>query len=140
MKLSELSTGRAADVLLQVASMAGTITGDKELMGTIGQAIDIKEKNLNQRGVLAEYIKQWCEFISILLENHRKNLFGILAVVNGVGVEDIEAQLITDTFRQLEEIRDDEVLVRFLSSFTRQGQNAQYAPSLTVLPASPQGE
>ena len=140
MRLSELSTGRAADVLLQVASLAGTITGDEELMGTIGHAIDIKEKNLNQRGVQGEFVRQWSEFIRILLTNHRTDLFGILAIINGVETPEIEAQPITDTFRQIEEIRDDEVLVRFLSSFTRQGRSVQSAPSLTVLPVSPQGE
>ena len=120
MKLSQISTNQAADVLIIIAGLFSKITSDETLMATVGTAIDIAGKNLNHTGVKGEILRQWSGFICVLLEKHREDVFGILAAVNGVEVADVANQPIMETVKQLEEIRDDEDIIRFLSIAKKQ--------------------
>ena len=135
MKLSELTTGRAADVLVEITALTSNITEDTQLMDIIGKVMDFQ--GLNKRGVQALMLGKYSAFIAGLLKNHREDLFGILAALNDTTREEIAARPIMETMRQIEEIRDDEDLVRFLSSFMRQGGSGSSAPSATVPDTSP---
>lgn len=136
MKISKLSTVQAKDVLIQVAALTANITEDKPLMDIIGQAIDFD--GLNKTGVKGRVLGQWSKFMSELLKNHWQDLRGILSALNAKSVEEIEAQSMLETIRQLNEMREDKELIDFLSSLTGLGATGQSAPSATAPEASPQ--
>lgn len=141
MKLSQLPTVQAKDVLIQVAALTANITDDKPLLDVIGNADNFKGiGDMNARGVKAMLLGRWSAFVKGLLERHWEDVRGILAAVNAKSPEEIEAQTITETIRQINEIRDDKELVDFFLSFTERGRTAQSAPSAIAPAISPQGE
>lgn len=140
MKLSQLSTVQAKDVLIQVSALTANITADKDLLDTIGNADNFKGiGDMNKRGVKAMLLGRWSAFVKGLLERHWEDVRGILAAVNAKSAKEIETQGITETMRQINEIRDDKELIDFFLSFMEQGKTAQSAPSATAPEVSPQG-
>lgn len=141
MKLSQLPTVQAKDVLIQVAALTANITKDKELLDTIGNADNFKGiGDMNKRGVRAMLIGRWSEFTEGLLKRHWEDVRGILAAVNAKSPEDIETQSIAETMRQINELRDDKELTDFLFSFMEPEKTGQSAPSATAPGTSPQEE
>lgn len=141
MKLSQLPTVQAKDVLIQVAALTANITDDKPLLDVIGNADNFKGiGDMNARGVKAMLLGKWSAFVKGLLERHWEDVRGILAAVNAKSPEEIEAQTITETIRQINEIRDDKELVDFFLSFTGWGKTAQSALSAIAPAISPQRE
>lgn len=133
MKLSQLTTVQAKDVLIQVSALTANIANDKELLDIIGNADNFKGiGDMNKRGVKAMLLGRWSAFIEGLLKRHWDDVRGILASVNAKSAEEIEAQTITDTIRQINEIRDDKELVDFFLSFTEREKTGQSAPSATA--------
>lgn len=135
MKLSQLSTVQAKDVLIQITALFANITDDKPLMDIIGQAMDFD--GLNNTGVKGMIFGKWSAFTSELLKNHWPDVRGILAALNAKTVEEIEAQSLLETMRQMNELRDDKELTDFLSSLMGREKTAQSAPSVTAPAASP---
>lgn len=135
MKLSQLTTLQAKDVLIRVTALTSNITDDTELMDIIGKVMDFK--GLNTRGVQALMLGKYSAFVSGLLKNHWEDLRGILAALNLKSAEEIEAQTITETMRQINDMRDDKELIDFLSSLTRREKTGQSAPSAPVPATSP---
>lgn len=139
MKLSQLSTVQAKDVLIQVSALTANITNDAELMDIIGNPTRYKGiSEMNSKGYNARLLGIWSAFVKGLLERHWDDVRGILAAVNAKSPEGIEAQGIAETLRQINEIRDDKELIDFFLSFTERGKTAQSAPSATAPEASPQ--
>ena len=62
------------------------------------------------------------KIIPILLENHKNDVYGILAAVNKTTVKSIENQPFMDTLGQVKDAVNDEALVSFFSSFAPQGK------------------
>lgn len=127
MKLSELTTGQAADVLLQITPSIANIAKDQAAIEAIGRVADFD--NMNRRGIQMVVADRYASFVTVLLKDHRRDVFNILAAVNLSTPEAIEAQKITETFRQINEIRDDQELVDFLTSWLPQGRTIPFAPS-----------
>lgn len=141
MKLSQLPTVQAKDVLIQVSALTANITADKDLLDVIGNPEHYKGiGDMNKRGNMAINLGRWSEFVKGLLERHWQDVRGILAAVNAKSPEEIEAQTITETIAQINELRDDDVLMDFLSSFMEREKTAQSAPSATAPETSPQEE
>lgn len=115
MKLSDLTTGQAADALLRITPSVAAIAKDRNVVNAIGEVVNVD--NLNKRGVQMVVIDRYASFVTVLLQNHRADVFNILAALNLSTPEAIENQPITETFRQIGEIRNDEELVNFLASF-----------------------
>ncbi len=130
MRLSNLKTGQALDVLVQIARITSNITSDPELIDPIGQAIDPDTLNLNNRGVRAKMIEQWSTFVWRLLEKHKIDFYDILATINGLDRAEIENQPVAATLEQVNEIINDEDLIRFFSSAVQRGKKGQSAPSV----------
>lgn len=128
MKLSELSTDRALDVLCELTPYVSNITDDKELMDTLGKELEISEgMNLyGQVGVLAGRIG---ELAPLLLRTHRTDVYGILSAINERTPAEIAAQPVMDTIRQARELFQDIDLMSFFRSSARQGQSEPSAPS-----------
>lgn len=134
MKLSELSTDRAADVLCELAPCVGNITNDEEVVKTIGKVMEGGQE-LNRYGQIMLVVGRIGEFIPLLLKEHRPDVYGILSVMNERPAAEIAAQKLTETMRQVKELFQDEEFVAFFKSSVRQDETAQSAPSASS-PAS----
>ena len=117
MKLSELSTERATDVLCIIAPLAMNILSDEELMEELKAAIDFKNVNTSAEKI-ALIVGKISKILPIVLKKRRIDLFGILAALNGKTVEEIGKQNILKTMSQVRDISKDKELLDFFKSCT----------------------
>lgn len=123
MKLSELSTDRALDVLCELTPYVSNICEDGSVVGVIGEKISI-DKSMNIYGQFATFIGQMSKAAPILLKTHRVDVYGILSVMNERSVDEIAAQPITDTIQQIKEVFRDTDLLSFFKSSAQPEQTA----------------
>lgn len=128
MNLSELSTDRALDVLCELAPYIDHITSDQEVVSTIGKVVK-PDAELNRYGSFMLVIGRLSEFVPLLLKTHRDDVYAILSILNEKSKQEIAAQTVKETMRQLREAFQDEDLLTFFKSSARQEQNAQSAAS-----------
>ena len=113
MKLSELSTDRALDVLCELTPCIYNITSDKEVVDSVSKVIraDLKETSVyGQYLMIADRI---VDVLPLLLKNHRADIYGILSTLNEKTVPEIASQPVRDTIRQAQEVFQDEDLLSF---------------------------
>lgn len=128
MKLSELSTDKALDVLCELTPYVSNIASDDAVVGAVGKIVDTSEDlNLYGKGLLL--VERMGEIITVLLKTHRPDVYGILSVVSERPVAEIAAQKITDTIQQVRELSQDTELLSFFRSSTQQAQTGPSAPS-----------
>lgn len=115
MKLSQLSTDEALNVLCEITPYVSNITEDKDVMETIGTAISTD--GLTKIGVTIAAADRFTKLIPVLLKTHRDDVYGIVATVNGMDVEDIKKQNIIKTMGQVRDVFRDKELLDFFKSF-----------------------
>lgn len=130
MKLSELSTDRAADVLCELTPYVHNIVTDKDIGENIGKAADTN--GLTKYGVVMLFMDRLCASVPALLKNRRPDVYGILSVLGERTVEEIAAQPLLDTLAQIHDALYDEAMVSFFKSFARRDASAPSAPSSAV--------
>ena len=115
MKLSDLTTDRAADVLCEVSIYLVNITTDEELMGELKKRLQLTghETTFETVAIAAEKMKK---IAPIVLKKHKADIFGILAAVNGDTPEKVAKQNIIKTMSQIKELVKDEELISFFKS------------------------
>lgn len=128
MKLSELSTDRAADVLCELAPYVGNITNDKTVVSTIGKVME-NGQDLNRYGQVMLVVGRIGEFIPLLLKEHRPDVYGILSVMNERPAAEIATQKLMETMQQVKELFQDGDFMAFFKSSAQQGQTEQSSPS-----------
>lgn len=114
MRLSEISTDRALDVLCEVSVYIGNIATDEALT-------DELKKHMNTSGMSkAEIMKAGAEKISaiapIVLKSHKNDVLGILAAVNEKTVDELKQQNVMNTMKMVKELVQDEEFISFFSS------------------------
>lgn len=113
MKISELSTSKAADVLCEITPFVANITGDKALMDVLKEKIS--------GGTAAEIMAFGANKISaltpILFKDHKADIFGILSVLNETTVEAVLNQNILVTMAQIKSAVQDKELLDFFRSW-----------------------
>ena len=122
MKLSALTTDKAADVLVEITPYISNIVKDETFTNKLGKAI--RKDELTEIGVLAAGIDRLADFVPFLLKDHRTDVYGILSVVNEKTVDEVAAQNIMVTMNETREILKDEDFVSFFKSFASQGKTA----------------
>lgn len=128
MKLSELSTDKALDVLCELTPYVGNIANDKEVVSAVGKVMESGQE-MNRYGQVMLVLGRVGDFLPLLLKSHRPDVYGILSVMNERPVAEIAAQKLTDTIRQVRELFRDEEFVTFFKSSAQQEQTASSAPS-----------
>lgn len=117
MKISEISTERAMDVLCELTPYVTNIVTDETLVAELKEAIDFKEAN-----TMAEKIALTAEkitkIIPIILKNRKNDVFGIVGVLNGKTIDEIAKQNIIVTMKQIRDIAKDKELLDFFKSCT----------------------
>lgn len=128
MKLMELSTDKALDVLCELTPYVSGICSDSELLSTLGEKTD-SDENMNTYEKFALLAGRISKIIPILLKRHRPEVYGILSVLKEKSVEEISSQNVRKTAQQLKEEFQDKELLDFFKSFTQREQNEPSAPS-----------
>ena len=117
MKLSELSTDRATDVLCELTPYITNILSDEALLSELRTAVDFKEANtLAEKMALTA--SKITNIIPILLKNRKSDVFGILGALNEKSVEEIAKQNFIKTMKQIKDIAKDKELLDFFKSCT----------------------
>lgn len=128
MKLSDLSTDKALDVLCELTPYVSNIASDDAVVGAVGKIVDTsKDLNLYGKGLLL--VERMGEIIPVLLKAHRPDVYGILSVMNERSAADIATQKITDTIQQTRELFRDPELLSFFRSSAQQDRTEPSAPS-----------
>lgn len=119
MKLSELSTERATDVLCEIAPYFINITTDEELVGELKAAVDFKDaETMSMAEKITVVTGKISKILPILLKKRKTDLFGILGALNEKSVEEIAKQNIIKTMSQIRDISKDKDLLDFFKSCT----------------------
>ena len=115
MRLSELSTDRATDVLCELTPYIANIVSDEELLEELKKAVDRKDI-VNKAQWLAVGAEKITKIIPILLKKRKEDVFGILAVMNEKTIEQIAKQNILVTLKQAKTAFKDKELIDFFKS------------------------
>ncbi|HJA49526.1 MAG TPA: hypothetical protein H9790_09460 [Candidatus Agathobaculum intestinipullorum] len=122
MKLSELSTDRAADVLCEITPFLANLAGDTALQDTLRDKLKLQD---GQKPSMAELYtfgaQKLAVIVPIVLKDHRADVFGMLAALNGTTAAQIAAQGVMDTMGQLREVMQDGQLRDFFKSLQQEG-------------------
>lgn len=113
MRLSDLTTDRAAEVLCEIAPCIASITGDKALLDTLRDAIP---RGATAAEICATGARKVSEIIPVLLRDHRNDLFTLLAVLNETSAESIAVQNVLVTIKQCRDLFADKDLLAFFKS------------------------
>lgn len=116
MKLSQLSTERATDVLCELTPHIANIVEDSELMESLRSAIDT-DKVKTKAELIAIGAGKATRLIPIILKKRRSDVYGILAVLNEKTVEQIAMQNFLVTMKQIKDMARDKELVDFFKSW-----------------------
>jgi mannitol/fructose-specific phosphotransferase system IIA component (Ntr-type) len=117
MKLSELSTDRATDVLCEIAPYVISILEDEELLNELKTAVDF-EKAETMAEKMAIIGNKFTKIVPIILKGKKQDLFGIIGALNEKTPEEIAKQNIVKTMKQIREITKDKDLLDFFKSCT----------------------
>lgn len=129
MKLSDLSTDKALDVLCELTPYVSNIASDNAVVEVVGKVVDIdKDINLYGKGLLL--VERMGEIVPVLLKTHRADVYGILSVMNEQTAAEIASQPVRGTIRQVREMFQDSELLSFFKSSAQQDQTEPSAPSV----------
>lgn len=121
MLISQLTTDRAADVLIELTPYIANIVKDEILTNTLGKTIDTE--GMSRIGIVAAGVQRLSDYIPFLLKDHRSDLYGILSILNEKTAKEIAAQNIMQTISMTKEVLQDKDLIDFFKSFMSQEQN-----------------
>ena len=116
MKISELTTERAADVLCEVSIYALNILSDKELLAPLRMQLEGTDGDRTKAELIAIASEKIAELIPLLLKKHKDDVFGIVAAVNGLTLEQVRKQKIIATANAVKEMAHDKDLIDFFKS------------------------
>ena len=122
MKLSQLTTERAADVLCELTPYIANITGDKALLDELANKFDSKGKSAAELYTFAAH--KYATLVPILLKDHREDVFGVLSVLNETELDKIAKQNIMETMQQVRDLFQDKELLDFFKSFGQEDETA----------------
>lgn len=117
MKISQLSTDGAMDLLCEIATPVTNIMTDEELIKELKSAVDFEKAN-----TMAEKITlitgKFTKILPLILKKRKADLFSILASLNEKTIEEIGSQNVIKTMSQIKDIAKDKELLDFFKSCT----------------------
>lgn len=115
MKLSDLSTEKAADVLCDICVYVSNITCDEELMQTLRDSA-VESGAKTKAEIMVWFAEKFSSLLPIIFKKHKADVFGMVAVLNGVKPETVAKQNILKTMGQVRDMVKDKELVDFFKS------------------------
>lgn len=125
MKLSEISTERAADVLCELTPLVDSIITDEDLMQSLSAVVNKEQTetmSVGQKMLLVS--SKLGKIVPILMKKRRAEMFGILAVLNEKTTEQIASQNMLVTMMQIRDLVNDRELIDFFKSCRNTGEGA----------------
>lgn len=125
MKLSEISTERAADVLCELTPLVESIITDEDLMQSLSAVVNLEQTETMSVGQQILLVSSKIgKIVPILMKKRREEMFGILAVLNEKTPEQFSAQNILVTMMQVRDLVNDRELIDFFRSCRNTGEGA----------------
>ncbi len=117
MKISQLSTDRAMDLLCEIATPVTNIMTDEELIKELKSAVDFEKANTMAEKI-ALITGKFTNILPLILKKRKADLFSILASLNEKTIEEIGSQNVIKTMSQIKDIAKDKELLDFFKSCT----------------------
>lgn len=117
MKISQLSTDRAMDLLCEIATPVTNIMTDEELIKELKSAVDFEKANTMAEKI-ALITGKFTKILPLILKKRKADLFSILASLNEKTIEEIGSQNVIKTMSQIKDIAKDKELLDFFKSCT----------------------
>ena len=117
MKLSQMTTDKATDVLCEIAPYAMNIMTDEDLMNELKSAINFDEANTMAEKI-AVSVGKISKILPILLKKRKNDIFGVLGALNDKSIDEIANQNVIKTMSQIKDISKDKELLDFFKSCT----------------------
>lgn len=127
MKISNLGTDRALDVLCELTPYVSNIATDQQVIDTAGKminAVDSDGEALNKYGMYLLFMERISEIVPLLFKTHRADVYGILSIFNEMSVEEIKTQNLLVTMEQAREVFRDKEFLDFFRSLAGRAQTA----------------
>lgn len=121
MKLSEFSTDRAVDVLCEVSVYLTHIICDDELMGELKENLKLTGEE-NRAEIMTIAMEKITKLVPLVLRKHKSDVFGVLATVNEVTIDEVAKQNIVKTMAQVRDVVQDKEFVDFFKSCVSEGK------------------
>ena len=115
MKISELSTDKALDVICEITPFVDEIATDEELISTIKEKVKLPE-GATRADMLKIGTDKINKIVPIILKKKRAAVYGILAALNESSIEKISKQSMISTAKQIKEAVGDKELIDFFRS------------------------
>ena len=117
MKISQLSTDRAMDLLCEIVTPVTNIMTDEELIKELNSAVDFEKANTMAEKI-ALITGKFTKILPLILKKRKADLFSILASLNEKTIEEIGSQNVIKTMSQIRDIAKDKELLDFFKSCT----------------------
>ena len=115
MKLSEITTDKALDVLCEITEPICNITTDKKLLDALKVKTHFEEKPTSAQ-LLTIGVNQLISLVPILFKEHKLDCLQILASINGRTLEEQKTRSFKSTIMDLKELLNDEDFHVFFKS------------------------
>lgn len=115
MKISELSTDKALDVICEITPFVDEIATDEELISTLKEKVKLPE-GATRADMLKIGADKINKIVPIVLKKKRSAVYGILAALNESSIEKISKQSMISTAKQIKEAVGDKELIDFFRS------------------------
>lgn len=118
MRLSQLTTDKALDVLCEITPYVSNIVTDEQLMDAIGKSV--KREGMTKAGIMLLGAEKLTSIVPVVMKTHRADVYGVVAALNGMEPEEIASQNIIKTSMQIRDICKDKELLDFFRSCAEQ--------------------
>lgn len=115
MKISELTTEKAVDVLCEITPYVSNIACDDELLAELKRAINVKGATTKAE-MMALGVEKVSKLVPIVLKKRKGDLFGIVGALNDKTVEEVGKQNLIVTIGQIRDMIKDKDLIAFFKS------------------------
>lgn len=117
MRLSQLNTDKALDVMSEVTPHLLSIVNDKTILGILNEKSgfpkDASEEEIKQLA-FERGISIVTRLVPVLLREHKNDVLNILAIINQKTYDEVADQTIMVTISQLKELINDREFIDFL--------------------------
>ena len=118
MKLSEMKNKDAIKALCQLTPVIKKIVGDRKILKVWFRKIELKE-GASQSDIKVENTKYVAEklldIVPLIFENHEKEVYKILSILNNKTSEEVEEQDFLQTLSQFTEVLNDPALLKLFT-------------------------
>lgn len=119
MKLSEIKSDEAMDILCDITPYISNIIEDKKLIKILKNRVQVTEENEQEvkKQAFELGIKNITKLVPIMFKDHRNDVQMILSIIDGVDIQVIKEESIIKNMARINEMLQDKELIDFFSSF-----------------------